>query len=88
MREVERIGRILNTIRDIWIQQPDTRFLQLITNMTWDYSSKNNDCLKEFTYSKWETPDGTIVFKKDMANVDGFYVEDTELEEFLKDYLK
>lgn len=88
MREIERIDRILNTIREIWIKQPDTRFLQLISNMTSDYSSKNNDCLKEYSYSKWETEKGAIIFNKDFSIVDGFYVEDDRLEEFLKDYLK
>ena len=32
MRELERIDRILNLIRVIWIKSPDQRLLQLLIN--------------------------------------------------------
>lgn len=32
MRDPTRIDRILNKIREVWIQQPDTRLFQLLLN--------------------------------------------------------
>jgi len=85
MRNTERIDHILNLIREIWIQQPDTRFLQLISNLTWDFSKQNNNRLHETVYRKEEIADDVVFIKRVM--VDGFHVEDGELEKFLKDYL-
>jgi len=85
MRNPERIDRILSLIREIWIQQPDTRFLQLINNLTWEFSNKNNNRLHEEVYNKQEIPDGVFFIKK--VIVDGFHVEDGEFEKFLEGYL-
>jgi uncharacterized protein YihD (DUF1040 family) len=54
MRNPERIDRILNLIKEIWIQQPDTRFLQLVDNLTWEFSKQNNNRLHETVYKKEE----------------------------------
>ncbi|MED3562318.1 hypothetical protein [Bacillus xiapuensis] len=86
MREPERIKRVLNLLQQIWELQPDSRFMQMISNIQWNYSADNNDAGKEYSYSKWETPKG-IIFNKDVANVDLFYLEDDKLEEYLKGYL-
>jgi hypothetical protein len=86
MRNPERIDRILNLIKEIWIQQPDTRFLQLVDNLTWEFSKQNNNRLHETVYKKEELPHGHgIAFIKDIV-VDGFHVEDGEFERFLKEY--
>jgi hypothetical protein len=87
MREPERIERILDLLKQIWIKQPDSRFLQMISNIEWRYSDANNDAGKEYSYSKWETPRGDVIFNKDVTSVDLFYLEDDKLELFLQDYL-
>lgn len=86
MRDPERIKRILDLVYEIWRKQPDTRFMQLIHNLSWDYSIQNNDKFKEYSYSKWETDKG-IVFTKDVVNVDCFHLEDDKFEKFLIDKL-
>lgn len=87
MRNPDRIDRILSLIREIWIQQPDTRFLQLIDNLTQGFSKQNNNKLHETVYKKEELSQGHgIAFIKDIV-VNGFHVEDREFEKFLKDYL-
>jgi uncharacterized protein YihD (DUF1040 family) len=85
MRNPERIDRILNLIREIWNQQPDTRFLQLVDNLTWEFSKRNNNKLHETVYNKHELSDGVAFTRKVVVN--GFHVEDSEFEKFLKDYL-
>lgn len=86
MRETHRIKRILDLLYKIWTKQPDTRFMQLVSNLSWEYSRVNNDAYKEYSYTKWEDEKG-IIFKKDSVTVDCFYLEDDEFENFLKDYL-
>jgi hypothetical protein len=88
MREPERIERILNLIKQIWIKQPDSRFMQMMSNISWNYSAANNDAYKEYSYSKWETQKGDVIFNKDVANVDLFHLEDDKLEEYLQEFLK
>lgn len=87
MRDPVRIKRILSLIEQIWTIQPDSRFMQLISNISWNYSSDNNDAYKEYHYSKWEVK-GQIVFNKDVATVDLFSLEDDKLEAYLVEYLK
>jgi hypothetical protein len=88
MRNPERIGTILNLIKEIWERQPDSRLMQLMSNISWNYSAANNDAYKEYSYSKWETPKGDVIFNLDVVNVDLFHLEDDKLESFLQDYLK
>jgi hypothetical protein len=88
MRELERIERILDLLKQIWIKQPDSRLMQMMSNISWNYSAANNDAGKEYAYSKWETPKGDVIFNKDVAIVDLFYLEDDKLEKFLQEYLK
>jgi uncharacterized protein YihD (DUF1040 family) len=85
MRNPERIDRILNLIKEIWIQQPDTRFLQLIDNLTWEFSKRNNNKLHETVYNKQEL-ERDIVFSEKVI-VNGFHVEDNWFEKFLMNYL-
>lgn len=87
MREIARIERIMNLIKQIWERQPDSRYMQMIYNLQWNYSAANNDVGKEYSYSKWETPKGNVIFNKDVANIDLFSLKDDKLELFLQDYL-
>jgi hypothetical protein len=41
MRDPERIEEILSLIKELWLKNPDLRFNQLIYNLQYDYSSKN-----------------------------------------------
>jgi hypothetical protein len=61
--------------------------MQMMSNISWNYSAANNDAYKEYSYSKWDTPKETI-FNKDVVTVDLFHLEDDKLERFLEDYLK
>lgn len=85
MRNSERIDRVLNLIKEIWIQQPDTRFLQLIDNLTYEFSKQNNNRLHETVYQKEEHNHVIVFGEKTIVN--GFHVEDGEFEKFLNDYL-
>lgn len=87
MREPERIERILDLIKQIWIIQPDSRFMQMMSNISWNYSAANNDAYKKYSYSKWETPKGDVIFNKDVVTIDCFHLEDDKLELFLENYL-
>jgi nuclear transport factor 2 (NTF2) superfamily protein len=86
MRDPARIERILNLIKQIWTMQPDSRFMQLISNISWNYSSDNNDAFKTYNYSKWVINE-KIIFSKDVAHVDLFNLEDDKLEAYLEEYL-
>lgn len=87
MRNPERIERILDLIKQIWIIQPDSRFMQLMSNISWNYSAANYDYGKEYSFSKWETSKATI-FNLDVVKVDLFNLEDDKFELFLENYLK
>ena len=86
MRDPERIERIINLIKKIWSDHPDYRFNQLIHNLSWDYSDKNKDYGKDYSYSKWETEKG-VHFNKDVIDVDLFHLEDDKFEEYLQDFI-
>lgn len=86
MREPARIDRIMTLIHQIWEKHPDLRLFQLMENLSWEYSKRHKDKYKEYSYSKWEDEHGTIVFKKDMAEVNLFHVEDESMEKFLLEY--
>jgi 2-oxoglutarate dehydrogenase complex dehydrogenase (E1) component-like enzyme len=87
MRDPNRIDRILKLIKQLWDKQPDTRFNQLIHNLSWEYSRINNDKYKVWSYSKLENEKG-IQFTKDEVSVDLFHLEDDKFEEFLIDKLE
>lgn len=87
MRDPSRIERILKLVMQIWQLQPDSRFMQLISNISWNYRSDNNDAYKTYNYSKWVI-DEKIIFSKDVAHVDLFNLEDDKLEIYLEEYLK
>jgi hypothetical protein len=86
MREPERIDRILDLMKQIWMLQPDSRFMQMMSNISWNYSAANNDAYKEYSYSRWDTDKG-VIFNKDVTSVDLFHLEDNKFEMFLQGYL-
>lgn len=86
MRELARIERIMSLIKDIWILFPDTRFNQLMYNLQYDFSRKNDNKYTQYSYSMLENSKG-IAFQKDVSNVNLFQVEDDKFEEFLTEYL-
>jgi 2-oxoglutarate dehydrogenase complex dehydrogenase (E1) component-like enzyme len=88
MRDLNRIDRILSLIKQLWVKQTDTRFNQLIHNLSWEYSRINNDAYLEWAYDKFEDEKGGIHFFKDAAIVDLFHLEDDKFEEFLIDKLE
>lgn len=87
MREIERIERILDLIKKIWVKNPDLRYMQLNDHLAHKYSETNGDCGKQYFYDKYETDKG-IQFTKTLTGVDLFYLEDDKFEEFLKEYLR
>jgi uncharacterized protein YihD (DUF1040 family) len=42
MRDSERILEILDLVKEIWLQEPDVRFNQLIYNLQYSYSQQND----------------------------------------------
>lgn len=87
MREVERIERILGLIKEIWVKNPDMRYMQLQDHLAYQYSANNADYGKQYFYDKHETDKG-IQFSNTLVCVDLFYLEDDKYEEFLEKYLK
>lgn len=78
-REKTRIKRILKKIDVYWESYPDMRFMQLISNFESSYSQKHNNIGKVSTFNKRNEPTGTVY--------DLFYVEDTDFEAFLDDFI-
>lgn len=78
MRALERIDEISNLIKDIWNEDPDMRYMQLIYVLQAAYSKKNDGVGRveekvDATYSK--------------VGFDLFNVEDDEFKIFLERYL-
>ncbi len=79
MRPKDRIERILNLVRETWEQDPDMRFLQLMSVFQCLYSRENNDIGK--IEVKEEDGFAKVAF-------DLFSVEDDAFESFLKSHLE
>jgi uncharacterized protein YihD (DUF1040 family) len=75
MRDPERINELLSLVKSIWEKEPDLRFNQLIYNLQYDYSQKNNGVgqVKEV-----ET-DGFV-----RTGFDFFNLEDNQFIEYLR----
>jgi hypothetical protein len=71
MRELERIDRILEQVKTEWIKNQDNRFFQLLYKLQFDYANENNG------RGKVDNGNGQVGY-------DNFYLEDADLEEFLK----
>lgn len=79
MREKARIGRIMGLLENIWHQQPDIRFNQLIDNLKRMYSAQNDG----FGTRKVKEKDS---FGNDVESsyLDFFYLEDDKWKTFLE----
>jgi uncharacterized protein YihD (DUF1040 family) len=75
VRDPKRIPKILSLLQMIWEQQPDVRFHQLISNLQDEYSKQNNG------YGKKEAVGDT-------NDLDFFYLEDEQWEDFLETIVK
>jgi len=81
MREYERIDRILELVRQMWLQDPDSRFLQLISNIESYYSIDNDgEGLVEYTELENGVP-------WSYRYIDLFNLEDDKLELYLQEKL-
>jgi len=81
MRDIERINRILELIKEIWLYDPDLRFLQMIGNIESRYSKDNSNIgLIEYEIEEKGAP-----FK--YSYTDLFYLEDDKLEIYLIELL-
>ncbi|MBT2641740.1 hypothetical protein J7I80_05855 [Bacillus sp. ISL-41] len=79
MREKARIQRILSLLDTVWLQQPDVRFNQLISNLQHMYTVQNEG------YGKRKMKEQDFWGKEvDSSYLDFFYLEDTEWESFLE----
>lgn len=54
MRDKARINKILKIIKDIWEENPDLRFVQLIGNVTTNYYIEDDEFVERLkdTYKK------------------------------------
>lgn len=78
MRPLERIDEISDLIREIWNENPDMRYMQLLYTLQSSFSQKNMDVGKveervDKTYSR--------------IGFDLFNIEDKEFKIFLENYL-
>jgi uncharacterized protein YihD (DUF1040 family) len=79
MRDEARIGEILGLLNDIWEQDRDLRFFQLIFNLQAAFSKKNGGI------GRVEETDRDQLAK---VGFDLFNVEDEAVIKFLADYIK
>ena len=78
MRPLERIDEISDLIKEIWSENPDMRYMQLLYVLQSSFSQKNMDVGKveervDKTYSR--------------IGFDLFNIEDKEFKIFLENYL-
>lgn len=85
MRNIERIPVILDKIKIIWQRQPDMRFNQLLSNLSWQYATEKDKHI-EYTCGEFRDEKGLHCLK--CANVDLFYVEDDDFEKWLDSYIE
>ena len=54
MRDKSRINKILKIIKDIWEENPDLRFVQLVENVTTNYYIEDDEFVEKLkdTYKK------------------------------------
>lgn len=81
MRDPNRIKRILTLLQQIWEQQTDVRFNQLLSNLQSLYSQENNSFGRREVYTK------NFIDLEKTTYLDFFYLEDDKWEEFLISHL-
>lgn len=75
MRDPNRISEILRLVEEIWYENPDLRFNQLVYNLQSDYSRNHGG------YGLIEEPDATGCTK---TGFDFFNLEDEKFIEYLR----
>ncbi|MBD7937614.1 hypothetical protein H9655_11320 [Cytobacillus sp. Sa5YUA1] len=81
-RDPGRIKRLLYLLQEIWESNPDMRFFQLIDLLKHEYSSENDGFGKREGFEI-----DSKGYKMPISNIDLFYLEDKEFEEFLQAYI-
>ncbi|WP_179290070.1 hypothetical protein [Niallia circulans] len=81
MRDPNRIKRILTLLQQIWEQQTDVRFNQLLSNLQSLYSQENNSFGRREVYTK------NFIDLEKTSYLDLFYLEDDKWEKFLISHL-
>lgn len=85
LREVERKHKFMNLLTDIWFQNPNQRFNQLMHNLQWEYAEKHQE-FKVLLYDKVSYGENEAVYTEIQTN-DLFYLDDDNFFEFLEDKL-
>ena len=84
MRDEKRIKRILDLVHQIWSNQPDIRFNQLLYNLQHNY-------IKSTEETGWKVNRQTVqvygnkVYIEEDTYIDMFHLEDDKFEKFLKE---
>jgi|SRR5699024_2230624 len=86
VRDLKRVNRIQHLISEIWKEYSDLRYMQLISVISESYAEATGYGKRE-VYEREEVTDSIHAYKKEV-NVDLFFLEDKDLEEFLIGYLK
>ena len=77
MRERERIDRILVLIKELWLLDEDSRFLQMIFNLERSYSKNNNN----EGLVRYEEMENGRPWEKNYTDL--FHLDDNKLEAYL-----
>lgn len=81
-RDLERIKRVMDLLQEVWESNSDMRFFQLIDSIQHEYSSRNNEFGKRVGFER-----DSKNYEEPVSYIDLFYLEDTNLEEFLQEYI-
>lgn len=72
----------MDLLQEVWESNPDMRFFQLIDSIQYEYSSRNNEFGKRVGFER-----DSKKYKVPISYIDLFYLEDTNFEEFLQEYI-
>lgn len=76
----------MNLLTQIWQKQPDTRFHQLINNLQFEYSAKNDEAGRVTGYQMEKLGHGINFFP--IIYIDLYHLEDEKFIEFLREKVK
>ena len=83
MRKVERIFSINSLVKELWESQPDMRFFQLLDWIEWEYSKQNDRFGQQHLFKR-----DSYQVEEPFSYIDLFYLEDEQLEGFLKRFVE
>ena len=83
MRKVERIFSINSLVKELWESQPDMRFFQLLDWIEWEYSKQNDRFGQQHLFKR-----DSYQVEEPFSYIDLFYLEDEQLESFLKRFVE